>query len=65
MMYALVISLILSFLFNLYLMRALGREYIKRTQLEEGIMAIKIQQDFDRFMESRYNNEREPGGNLQ
>jgi hypothetical protein len=46
-------------------MRALGREYIKRTQLEEGIMAIKIQQDFDRFMESRYNNEREPGGNLQ
>ena len=46
-------------------MRALGREYIKRTQLEENIMAIKLQQDFDRFIGSRYNTERESGGNLQ
>jgi hypothetical protein len=46
-------------------MRALGREYIKRTQLEEDIMGIKLERDFDRYMESRYTNQREPGGNLQ
>jgi hypothetical protein len=65
MIYLVTILLVLSFLFNLYLMRALGREYIKRTQLEENIMAIKLQQDFDRFIGSRYNTERESGGNLQ
>ncbi len=46
-------------------MRALGRELIRRSQLEEGYLAMKIEQDFERHTESRYTTEREPGGNLQ
>jgi hypothetical protein len=65
MIYALVFLLTVSCLCNLYLMRALGREYIKRTQLEEDIMGMKIEQDFDKYMESHYTNKKEPGGNLQ
>lgn len=65
MIYVLATLLILSCLINLFLMRALGRELIRRSQLEEGYLAMKIEKDFERHMNSRYNTEREPGGNLQ
>jgi hypothetical protein len=65
MTYALVTLLILSCLLNFYLVKALGRELIRRSQLEEGVLALKIEKDFERHMNSRYTNEREPGGNLQ
>ena len=65
MTYVLLALLILSCFINLYLMRALGRELIRRSQLEEGYLAMKIEKDFEKHMNSRYTTEREPGGNLQ
>ena len=65
MIYVLITLLIISCLINLSLMRALGRELIKRSELEELFLAMKIEKDFERHISQHYNNEREPGGNLQ
>ena len=46
-------------------MRALGREIIKRNEIEQGVWAMKLEQDFARHVDLRYTTEREPGGNLQ
>ena len=65
MIYVLATLLILSCLINVYLMRALGREIIKRNEIEQGVWAMKLEQDFARHVDLQYTTEREPGGNLQ
>lgn len=46
-------------------MQALGRELIRRSQLEEGVLALKMEKDLERSLSSQYTIERGPGGNLQ
>lgn len=46
-------------------MQALGRELIRRSQLEEGVLALKMEKDLERSLSSHYTIERGPGGNLQ
>lgn len=65
MTYVLATLLILSCLINLYLMQALGRELIRRSQLEEGVLALKMEKDLERSLSSHYTIEKGPGGNLQ
>lgn len=65
MIHVLAMLLILSCILNFYLMRALGREFFRRSQLEEEYLARNIEKDFENHLNSHYTNERKPGGNLQ
>jgi hypothetical protein len=65
MVYILTALLALSCMANLFLMAALGRELLRSSQLEEGVLALKIEKDLERHLSSRYTNEKGPGGNLQ
>ena len=65
MVYILTALLTLSCMANLFLMAALGRELLRSSQLEEGVLALKIEKDLERHLISQYTNEKGPGGNLQ
>jgi hypothetical protein len=64
-MYILATLLILSCLINLYLLRALGREITKRSEIEQSVWVMKLEQDLAEHADLRYTKQREPGGNLQ
>ena len=65
MIYVLITLLILSCLINLFLMKALGKELIHRSKLEELLLTMKIEKDFERTIAQHYNSQIESGGNLQ
>lgn len=65
MIYVLIVLLTLSCIINLFLMKVLGKELIKRSKLEELLLAMKIEKDFERTIARHYNIQIESGGNLQ
>lgn len=46
-------------------MRALGRELIRKNELEDCLMAIKIERDFEKYTNSKYDAIKNSGSNLQ
>jgi len=46
-------------------MKALGKELIHRSKLEELLLTMKIEKDFERTIAQHYNSQIESGGNLQ
>lgn len=64
MIYVLAALLTLSGIVNLFLLFVLAREVARKTQLEDALSAIKLEQELEKFVNMRYNT-REPGGNLQ
>lgn len=47
------------------MLRALGREITKRSEIEQSVWVMKLEQDLAEHADLRYTKQREPGGNLQ